>query len=75
MSPDQVRAEELGARSDLFSFGAAIYEMTRGRRAFAGDSVGAKLDAHQLGRVGTEVFDIQIVRILFVEGDSSQADQ
>jgi dienelactone hydrolase len=44
MSPEQVRAEELDTRSDLFSFGAVLYEMATGRGAFAGDSVGLILD-------------------------------
>jgi dienelactone hydrolase len=44
MSPQQVRAEELDARTDLFSFGAVLYEMATGRRAFAGDSVGVIFD-------------------------------
>jgi serine/threonine-protein kinase len=45
MSPEQVEAKPLDARSDVFSFGAVLYEMLSGSRAFGRDTVGQVVSA------------------------------
>ncbi len=45
MSPEQVKGKNADARSDIFSFGAILYEMLSGKRAFHGDSAAETMSA------------------------------
>ena len=45
MSPEQVRGKEADPRSDIFSFGAILYEMISGKRAFQGDTAADTMSA------------------------------
>ena len=45
MSPEQVKGKPADARSDIFSFGAVLYEMLSGQRAFRGDSAAETMSA------------------------------
>jgi Tol biopolymer transport system component len=58
MTPEQLEGREADARSDLFAFGAVLYEMLTGRRAFAGES---------LSRVTAAVLDSQPIPVSRIE--------
>src|SRR5262249_377210 len=47
MSPEQARGEDVDVRSDVFSMGAVLYEMTTGKCAFTGKDAAEVLDAIQ----------------------------
>ena len=57
MSPEQVRAMELDARTDLFSFGAVMYEMATGKMPFSGRSPGESYGAilHETPPAATKI--------------------
>jgi eukaryotic-like serine/threonine-protein kinase len=45
MSPEQAQGQPIDTRADIFSFGAVLYEMLTGERAFPGESIAAVLSA------------------------------
>ena len=78
MSPEQVRGERLDFRTDLFSFGAVLFEMATGRQAFAGSTPTAIQEAvkryhplppSQINRKLPQEFDAMISKTLEKDRD------
>jgi len=69
MAPEQARGERVDHRADIFAFGAILYEMITGRRAFAGKSSAEVLsailkeDPTELSETGGKI-DLQLERIM-----------
>ncbi|PYR55253.1 MAG: hypothetical protein DMF85_20055 [Acidobacteria bacterium] len=53
MAPEQLEGQEADARSDIFSFGALLYEMATGRKAFAGKTQASLIGDRALPRQGS----------------------
>ena len=65
MSPEQAEGKQVDARSDIFSFGALLYEVVTGRRAFDGGSVAGTLSAilHQEPRPDSSI-PVEVEKII-----------
>ena len=74
MSPEQLEGKEVDARADIFSFGAVLYEMVAGRKAFEGESQASLISAilsapYASGTVTPRAMDVVIRTCLAKDPD------